>query len=276
MQKSQIIILVIAIIAVIFLFNLPKVLVKDDRQADAGKTQNQSHTETNEEVHNLEISENDQKKLNDLRKSYLSVSDNEKKIKFADSLATLFRKVNKYDSSARYIGEIASLKPEGINQIKAGDAYFDAATFALDQKKSKDLGDKARDYYLAVLEKEPGNLQVKTKVAKTYFGNGDPQNTMKGVQLLKEVIKEDPQNEEALFSLGQLSIQSQQFDKAVERFEVIAGKNPEHLEAQFWLGYSYMKLGEKKQARKAFENTKKLSDDPEVLATVDAYLKELK
>jgi predicted Zn-dependent protease len=277
MRKSQFIIVVIAIIAVISLFYLPKYLVKDERsQAKVEKVENTPHSEVPETSHQMDIPEDQLNKINLLRKNYLSVSDKEKKLKFADSLATLFRNVNKYDSSAKYLEEISFIDPTRKNLIRAGDGYFDAATFALNEEKSSNLGEKARAIYQKALDEDKNNLEVKTKLAKTYFGGSDPQNTMKGVAMLKEVISVDPGNEEALFSLGTLSIQSKQYDKAVGRFEAIVQKNPEHMEGQFWLGYSYMMMEEKGKAKDAFKKVKKLSKDPQVLATVDNYLKELK
>jgi outer membrane protein len=272
MLKSQLIIIIAAIIAVIFLFNLPKYIVKDERQA---KNESEKGMASNEkavdEAHDLAIDEKDSEKLKNFTKNYLSVSDEEKKVKFADSLAVIYRRIHKYDSSAKYLGEIASLKPEKRNYINAGDAFFDASTFALDQEKSAKLGEKAQEYYKKVLSSEPANLEVKTKLAKTYIST----EPMTGVRMLKEVVKEDPDNEEALYNLGILSIQSKQFNKAVERFEVILKNNPDHLEAQFRIGYSYMMLGEKQKARDAFEKVKKLSQDPQVQSTVDTYIKEL-
>jgi tetratricopeptide (TPR) repeat protein len=277
MRKSQIIIVIIAIMAVISLFYLPKYLVKDEReQAKVEKIGNTPHSEVPETSHQMEIPEDQLNKINLLRKSYFSVLEKEKKLKFADSLAILFRNVNKYDSSARYLEEIAILDPTRKNVIKAGDAYFDAATFALNEEKSSDLAEKARALFEKAFEEDKNNLEVKTKLAKTYFGSHDPQNTMKGVKMLKEVISVDPGNEESLFNLGTLSIQSKQYDKAVERFEAIVQKNPSHIEGLFWLGYSYMMMGEKGKAKDAFKKAKKLSKDPQVLATVDNYLKELK
>ena len=47
---------------------------------------------------------------------------------------------------------------------------------------------------------------------------------MQGIMMLREVLEEDPKNELALFNMGMLSIQSGQYDKAVERL-VELGKN---------------------------------------------------
>src|SRR5947207_1095230 len=116
MTKSQIIIVIIAIIAVIFLFNLPKFVVRDSRQEPAmakGITPS-----PDSESHNTQIPIKELKLIDNLRNSYLSISDKEKKIIFADSLAAVFRIVNKFDSSAKYIGEIAVLNSSNERLIK--------------------------------------------------------------------------------------------------------------------------------------------------------------
>jgi tetratricopeptide (TPR) repeat protein len=276
MSKSQVIIVVVAIIAVIFLFNLPRHLVKNEKSSGGKGAEKATITEIKEEAHRNNISEADLLKLEKLRKSYQSVSDKEKKLKFADSLANLFRSLNEFDSSAAYFAEMVAISSAKENLIKAGDAYFDASVFALKREKSTKLVETSRDYYQRVLDREPQNLEVKTKMARTYFGSEDPQNTMTGVKILKEVISEDPDNEEALYTLGQLSIQSKQFDKAVERFQSLLKTKPENIEAEFWLGYSQMMLGNKKEARASFERVIKNTDDPQVKTSAENYLKELK
>ena len=43
-------------------------------------------------------------------------------------------------------------------------------------------------------------------------------NPMEGVFMLRKILEKDPKNKEALFHLGILSIQSKQYNKAIERF----------------------------------------------------------
>lgn len=275
MLKSQIIILVIAIIAVIFLFNLPKFIVKDNRTQGGKKEMEAVAPPADEEVHQVEISEKDRKKLEDLRKSFLTVSDKEKKINFADSLAGFYKKLSQFDSSAKYKGEKASLDPAPATLISAGEAYFDAATFAIDQNKSKTLGLKAREYFEEASGKEPKNLDIKAKIAKTYAVAPDSENRMKHITMLREVLSEDPGNEEALLNLGKFSLQVSKFDNAIEKFETLLKKDPGNAEAAFYLGYSYMMKGEKEKAKKAFEDARSKSSDPDLHQAVDEYLKEL-
>ena len=98
---------------------------------------------------------------------------------------------------------------------------------------------------------------------------------MQGIIMLRQILEEDPGNEMAMYNLGTLSVQSGQYDRAVEYFKQLVSINPQNMQAQFYLGLSYYELGEKGKARKQFELVKGIEDDPAVIATVEGYLKEL-
>ena len=115
------------------------------------------------------------------------------------------------------------------------------------------------------------NLETKSKLAMTYVTTDSP---MKAIGLLKEVVKEDPANETALFNLGYLSIQSGQYDKAVKRFEELLKVNPAHASGTFYLGLSYQELGNQSKANQYFTKAKALDSDPEFQAIIESYLKE--
>ncbi len=94
--------------------------------------------------------------------------------------------------------------------------------------------------------------------------------------MLREVLAADPKNELALFNLGMLSIQSSQYDKAIERLEELVKINPAHTQGQLLLGIAWMSKGEKTKAKEQFQKVKDMDKDPSVQATVDSYLKDLK
>jgi len=276
MSKSQGIIVIIAIIAVIFLFNFPKFILKDDREGKSKEAMKASVPQ-NEQAHTSEVSEADLKEIVSLRKNYYSVSDKEKKIKFADSLAGLFKNLNKFDSSAKYLGEIAVIDSKLENVIRAGDAYFEASTFSINREKATQLALEARAYFEKAQEQKPEDLEVKTKIAKTIIAEdpSNPQYTMKAVGMLKEVVSKDPLNQDALLALGMLSIQSGQFSKAIDRFQTLLKGHPDNVEGLFYLGYSQMMAGEKANAKSSFEKVKTLTKDPNILKSTEEYLKEL-
>jgi Flp pilus assembly protein TadD len=73
-----------------------------------------------------------------------------------------------------------------------------------------------------------------------------------------------------------LSVQSGQYDKAIERLEELEKINPENIQGQLLLGVAYMNKGDKAKAKQQFEKVKKLDKDPSVQATADSYLNDLK
>ena len=71
---------------------------------------------------------------------------------------------------------------------------------------------------LQFLSRKPSINQdeVDIKKASQMIQNGQP---MKGVMLLREILEKDENNIDAIWELGKLSMQSQQYEKAIGRFE---------------------------------------------------------
>jgi len=222
------------------------------------------------EKHTHKPSDDEQKKIQDFTKNYYSISDKEKKRIFADSIVTYYIQFHQYDSVAKYSGEIAILQPTEKNLVSAADAYMQASDLVSVNDKPAYM-DKARLYYEKALDVNAKNLDTKSKLAMTYVTTSTP---MKGISLLREVVKEDPTNETALFNLGYLSMQSGQYEKAADRFEALIKVNPAHASGTFYLGLSYQELGNKAKANQYFKKAKGLDNDPEFQAIIDSYLKE--
>jgi Flp pilus assembly protein TadD len=196
----------------------------------------------------------------------------EKNAIFADSLANLYGEAGKFDSAAWFAEEASKFFNTTESWIKAGDHYYQAYTFALDQARQNQLAEKAREFFKKVLDANPKNLEVKTKLAMTYLSD----SPMQGVLMLREVLAEDPKNELALLNMGMLSIQSGQHERAVGRLEELIKINPNHAQGHLLLGIALMNTGNKERARQQFEKVKQMDKDPAVQATVDSYLKDLK
>ena len=98
---------------------------------------------------------------------------------------------------------------------------------------------------------------------------------MKGVSLLKEVVATDSNNVQAIFTLGMLSIQSSQFEKAQERFEKLIKLEPFNPEYYFYLGEVYAKSGNVAKAIKTYETCKTLVTDKEAKKEIDQIINKL-
>jgi tetratricopeptide (TPR) repeat protein len=267
MLRNRIILLVVSVVLVVGLFMLPKVVVKNDDQPVAGDSttlhQVDPHAGTPVTL---------QQAIARMREGH-GASSGEKSAIFADSLADLYWEAGKFDSAAWFANEAATFFNTMESWIKAGDSYYQAYTFTLDQLKQNEMAERARHYFSMILKSNPGNLEVKSKMAMTYLSGANP---MQGIALLREVLAEDPKNESALFNLGMLSIQSGQYDRAIERLKELAEVNPNHIQGQLLLGVAYKSKGNKKAAREQFEKVKQLDADPAVQATADSYLQDLK
>lgn len=124
------------------------------------------------------------------------------------------------------------------------------------------------------VEKEPlSDLDLKVDSAVSLVSGSNP---MAGIMLLREVLNEDPKHVPALYQLGVFSMQSRQFDKAVERFLQVLSIDPEKHEAHFFLGQAYAALGNKEEAVKRFEKYKTFLTLKSDIEEVEGYIKELK
>ena len=99
---------------------------------------------------------------------------------------------------------------------------------------------------------------------------------MQGIGMLKEVLEQDPDNVKALLYLGAFSVQTGQYDKAVDRLEKVVKLEPSATDAWFYLGISYRELGQRDKAITSFEEFKAISEDPELLEMVEKYITDLK
>jgi len=269
MLKTRILLIAVSVLVIWLIFLLPKVVVENDSEMtsqdkDSVRQQTAMHNDVPAEL---------AKSIQNIRAQYLEGSEKEKNAIFADSLANLYQQAGKFDSAAWFEEEASKFFNTTESWINTGDRYYEAFTFAIDQDKQKQLAEKAQQFYKKVLDVNPKNLDVKTKMAMTYVSSANP---MQGILMLREVIAADPKNELALFNLGMLSIQSGQYDKAVERLEELIKLYPNNTQGQLLLGIAYMNTGEKAKAKAQFEKVKQMEKDPAVQATVDSYLKDLK
>lgn len=123
---------------------------------------------------------------------------------------------------------------------------------------------------------EASNLSSEEKLKKALEiiqGGGAP---MEGIKLLKEVEAAEPNNQDVLFYLGDFSLKTGQFDKAIPRFKhltEIAPKTP-----QYWylLGQAYELNKNKNEAITAYETFITFNTDSIIVADVKAKISALK
>ncbi|MDC3220613.1 tetratricopeptide repeat protein [Flavobacteriales bacterium] len=98
---------------------------------------------------------------------------------------------------------------------------------------------------------------------------------MKGIQKLRDVLAADSNHVGAIRQLGFLSMRTNQFEKAIKRFERLLEINPEESQAYFLIGEANEGLGDKRNAIEAFESFVKLTKNEEAKKAVETRIKEL-
>lgn len=272
MKKSQLIVIVIGIIAIGLLYSLPRVVVDNDEGESAISEAGSSTPQGMGDLHSAPVPVEAQEALQRIS-AKLSIENNlERFASLTDTLASLYTQAGKFDSAA-YVLEVAADKIQRLDRFeKAGIAYYEAYTFALNQEKVAYLAEKTRFFLSKVLEQNPSRSDLKTRVAMTYVSSSNP---MQGITMLREILEAEPTNEDALFNMGILSMQSGQYKRAAERFEELVKHHPANIQGQFYLGVSYFESKQTNKAKKQFQDVKNMSSDPMILASVESYLDRL-
>jgi cytochrome c-type biogenesis protein CcmH/NrfG len=129
------------------------------------------------------------------------------------------------------------------------------------------------------IELDPDNDDLKVGLGSCYvFGKGmagDAQETMKGVQQLLSVVRKDSTNMKAQMVLGIGGVISTQYDKAIERLTTVVKNQPDNLEAVSWLADAYAGKGDKVNAIKWYEISKRMVNDPEYSKEINQRIKLL-
>ena len=133
-------------------------------------------------------------------------------------------------------------------------------------QSQKVMGLKRVRFYALISNDRP---DLDARIAMTQV-TGD--NPMVGILKLRELAEENPGNLEAQYNLGLLSIQSGQYDRAVERFSKVIDLDPDNIEGYFYLGVSYLEMGNDQKAKENFNYVAKNGNDPAVIKLVEDYL----
>ncbi|MHB1176737.1 MAG: tetratricopeptide repeat protein [Daejeonella sp.] len=211
------------------------------------------------------------KQVSDLEAALNGASESEK-ADLHKKLAQQWDDINQAAPAAFYYELIAQKEPSFSSWLKAGDKFTDAYQQTADTIMQPGLVQKAIYAYQQADKLQPNTPEVKTGLGIAYV-TGTP-NPMQGIQLLLDVVKNDPKNLKANLNLGLFSMKSGQYEKAVERFKTVISQAPS-AEAWFYLASSYENMGKKSDAIGAYLKTKEIAADPNMSQFVDRKVNEL-
>lgn len=185
-----------------------------------------------------------------------------------------------FDPYAYYTSEAAKLDNSEKNLTFAAQLILNNLRGEQDEAKLDWQTNEAINLFERAIVINPDNDDLKIGLGSCYvFGkgrNGDPQQTMKGIQTLLAVVKKDSANMKAQLVLGIGGFISGQYDKAIERLKKVLSAEPDNLEAIAFLADVYAAKGEKEEAIKWYTLSKRLANNPHYSNEVDNRIKMLK
>jgi tetratricopeptide (TPR) repeat protein len=133
---------------------------------------------------------------------------------------------------------------------------------------------QAKDLFERSLKVNPHNdsSEVGLGMVYLYGGVGMP---MEGIQRIRKVVDEHPDNIYAQMSLGHASVTSGQFDKAIERFVIILQLQPDNIEAILSLAEAYERSGNNVKAIEWYKKGLAIIDIPGLKEEVQKRITEL-
>ena len=128
--------------------------------------------------------------------------------------------------------------------------------------------------YQSGLKIEPNNSEAKIMLASCYVeGSNDP---MKGISMLREIEKTDSNNVTLQLNFAFFSVKSQQWDRAIRRFEKILEIDSTYIEAYLHLADAYEQMGKKDKTIEMLEKYKVRTDDALARQEIEKYIQQLK
>lgn len=188
-----------------------------------------------------------------------------------DSLGSVWQQ-HKQIYAAAYARENAARLAKSEKSLNfAGQFYLDVARLPASPQVQQWAVNGAVRSFNQALELNPDNDTTKLALAAAYVdGAGE---VMQGVAILREITAKDPDNIPANLMLGRMSIQSGQLDKAVTRFETVLKQEPQNREALYFLAEAYRGKGDKNKAIATLDKLKKIVNDPSFSKDIDDYIK---
>jgi tetratricopeptide (TPR) repeat protein len=224
---------------------------------------------------------NQQNYVSNLENSVKRGDVKEQQIKTYNQLGNFWKdSAHEHDLYNYYMAEAAKL----VNSEK--NLTFAAQLILKDLRNEEDIAkrgwkaEQAIELFERSIELDPSNDSLKVGLGSCYiFGKGmvgDAQETMKGIQQLLQVVKKDSTNMQAQLILGIGGVISTQYDKAVDRLQVVVKNEPSNIEAISWLADAYAGKGDKANALKWYEISKQMINNPAYSKEVDERIKMLK
>lgn len=188
-------------------------------------------------------------------------------------LSSTWEAIGNYPLGAYYYYKAVQMNSDSLSWVEAGDKLYNSYKNYSDTLVTNNLLTFALASYETALESNKEDIAVRMKLAEAYVESPKP---MDGIVIMREILDSLPNYTPALMTLGRLSLQTGQYDKAKERFVKILETNPVNTEALYFLALAEEGLGNIEECIRLLEVCKNLVNIPDFSKEIDEFITELK
>lgn len=182
------------------------------------------------------------------------------KAELYQSLSGKWYAKGKHIIAGYYAQQVAEIKQTEESWSITGTTYTIGLQSSGDEKARQFAVNRAVEAFESAISINPENTAHQVNLALVYTRQPPKENPMKGIQMLLQLNKEQPENVLVLVNLGRLAIQTGQFDRAEARLQKALEVDPENKGAICLLANVYSELGNSAKAE-AFQQRCNNSDD---------------
>ena len=240
---------IIAVIGAVVLFGLlmtgfrtkPKKLIKEESVRALNLQSTSIDILIKEAIPKLTTTDKDRIQL---LESQLMVSDSfHYKVSIYKELSSTWYKAGHKAIAGGYAEKVA----QEINTARAwgiaGTTFAMAITDATQEKIRTFSRSKALETLENAISIDPENLEYQINRAVIYAQHPSADNPMRGIQLLLELNKNNPQNVPVINNLAKFALQTNQVSKAAERLATAESLEPQNLKTICLLAQLYERQG---------------------------------
>lgn len=142
-----------------------------------------------------------------------------------------------------YAQQVAEIEQTEASWSIAGTTYTIGLQRSQNEKARQFAVNRAVEAFESAISINPENTAHQVNLALVYTSQPPEDNPMKGIQMLLQLNKEQPENVLVLVNLGRLAIQTGQFDRAEVRLQKALEIEPDNKSAICLLANVYAELG---------------------------------
>ena len=223
------------------------------------------------------IDESQRTVIEQLNKQKSEADDKKEQVRLLNQLAQKWEEAKYIEIAAIQYQKLAKIDSTEENWLKAADQLEFSFRMAKDSTVRVYLLQNAIDAYAKSYEFDTTNLDVKTKWGACIVDGYPAQvnKVMQGIQMLLDVTRKNPKHLDAQLVLARKALDSGQYPKALERLNLIIEEDSENSEAYYYMGETYLAMGNKEKAIEAFKNCKKFTKNATFVEELEKYIQEI-